>query len=221
MAAPIGAVNQRAIRGWSEDGQRRRGVGRRRCDGRVGHPRIGAHQPGLGRGRGGTEIPEYPTVNLTVCIFYLAQLTIVGDNYTGPALFVDDLLTGEAPRQFLGGVQCRGTEHQNSERQDHSVHDFATPRAQRRPCLEHTARHTNAMVMMICRPLVNLTEMPQIKLKAVRDAVLPPPWTAPAGSAAVFYRSGCPHPVCRSCVVLTSRSLRSGQRARSIRAESP
>src|SRR5260370_730521 len=138
-------------------------------------------------------------LNLIACIFYLAQLTIVGDNYTGPALFVDDLLTGEAPRQFLGGVQCRGTEHQNSERQDHSVHDFATPRAQRRPCLEHTARHTNAMVMMICRPLVNLTEMPQIKLKAVRDAVLPPHWTAPAGDPPLRTRSRGTNYFCTLC----------------------
>src|SRR5260370_12977240 len=187
MAAPIGAVNQRAIRGWSEDGQRRRGVGRRRCDGRVGHSRIGAHQPGLGRGRCGTEIPEYPTVNLTVCIFYLAQLTIVGDNYTGPALFVDDLLTGEAPRRLLrrsGG--CGAAEHQDSECQRHPVHDFASPLA----CLEHIARRRSAMVMLICRQLMNLTGMPQINLKVVRDAILPPSWTAPVGAGPLFTESG-------------------------------
>jgi hypothetical protein len=49
-------------------------------------------------GRCGVKIPEYPIVNLTICIFYLAQLTIVRDDYTGPALFIDDLLTGDAPR---------------------------------------------------------------------------------------------------------------------------
>jgi hypothetical protein len=47
------------------------------------------------------KIPEYPGVNLTICIFYLAQLTVVGNDYTGLALFVDDLLTGDAPGQFL------------------------------------------------------------------------------------------------------------------------
>jgi hypothetical protein len=52
----------------------------------------------LGRGRRGTKIPEYPVVNLTIRVFYLAQLTIVGDDYTGPAFFVDDLLTGDTPR---------------------------------------------------------------------------------------------------------------------------
>ena len=41
------------------------------------------------------KIPEYPGVNLTICIFYLAQLTVVGNDYTGLALFVDDLLTGD------------------------------------------------------------------------------------------------------------------------------
>jgi hypothetical protein len=60
----------------------------------------------------------------------LAQLTIVGDDYTGLALFVDDLLTGDAPRQFLRrSGRSRAAKHQYSECQDHSVHDFAPPRA--------------------------------------------------------------------------------------------
>jgi hypothetical protein len=32
--------------------------------------------------------------------------------------------------------------------------------------------------------------MPQIKLKVVRDAVLPPPWTAPARAGPLFTGSG-------------------------------
>jgi hypothetical protein len=96
--------------------------------------------------------PEYPTINLTIRIFYLAQFAIVGDNYTGPALLVDDLLTRDAFRQFLRrGMQYRAAQRQDGERQDHPVYDFAPPRALRRACLEHTA-----MVMMIYRPLVNL-----------------------------------------------------------------
>jgi hypothetical protein len=47
------------------------------------------------------KIPEYPTINLTIRIFYLAQLAVVGDDDTALALSVDDLLTGDAPRQFL------------------------------------------------------------------------------------------------------------------------
>jgi hypothetical protein len=34
----------------------------------------------------------------------LAQLTIVGDDYTGPALFIDDLLTGDAPANSCGAA---------------------------------------------------------------------------------------------------------------------
>jgi hypothetical protein len=74
------------------------------------------------------KIPEYPTINLTIRIFYLAQLAIVGDDYTGPALLVDDLLTGNAFRQFLRrGMQCPAAQRQDGERQDHPVHDFAPP----------------------------------------------------------------------------------------------
>jgi hypothetical protein len=46
----------------------------------------------------------------------LAQLTVVGDDYTGPALFVDDLLTGNASRQFLRHSRRQLTaNHQDSE----------------------------------------------------------------------------------------------------------
>jgi hypothetical protein len=34
----------------------------------------------------------------------LAQLTIVGDDYTGPALLIDDLLTGVALRHSCGAA---------------------------------------------------------------------------------------------------------------------
>jgi hypothetical protein len=71
----------------------------------------------VGRGRRGTKIPEYPVVNLTICVFYLAKLTIVGDDYTGPAFFVDDLLTGDASRQFLRlSRRCCAAERQDSDR---------------------------------------------------------------------------------------------------------
>ena len=101
------------------------------------------------------KIPEYPGVNLTIYIFYLAQLTVVGNDYTGPALFVDDLLTGDAPGQFLRrSGRRRAAKHQESERQDHSIHDFAPRRAWRRARLEHTTRRGNAMVMMVYGPLV-------------------------------------------------------------------
>jgi hypothetical protein len=74
------------------------------------------------------KIPEYPIVHLTICVFYLAQLTIVGDHYSRSALFIDDLLTGDASRQLLRrSRRCRAAQHQDSECQDHPVHDFATP----------------------------------------------------------------------------------------------
>jgi uncharacterized protein involved in copper resistance len=72
------------------------------------------------------KIPEYPGVNLTICIFYLAQLTVVGQDDTALAFFVDYLLTGDAPRQFLRRRgRCCAAKHQDSECQDHYVHDFA------------------------------------------------------------------------------------------------
>ena len=96
------------------------------------------------------KIPEYPTINLTIRIFYLAQLA-VGDDYAGPALLVDDLLTRDAFRQFLRrGMQYRAAQRQDGERQDHPVYDFAPPRALRRACLEHTA-----MIMLVYGSLVN------------------------------------------------------------------
>ena len=77
------------------------------------------------------------------------------------------------------------------------------------------------MVMMIYRQLVNLTEMPQIKLKVVRDAILPPPWTAPAGAGPLFTGSGDTDYVCGICEFVIAASIGSAQRIASIETECP
>jgi hypothetical protein len=49
--------------------------------------------------------------------------------------------------------------------------------------------------------------MPQIKLKVVRDAILPPPWTAPPGAGPLFTGSGDTDYVCGVCEFVIAASM--------------
>ena len=63
--------------------------------------------------------------------------------------------------------------------------------------------------------------MPQIKLKVVRDAVLPPPWIAPTGSGPLLTGSGETDYVCGVCEFVIAASIGSAQRIASIETECP
>ena len=63
--------------------------------------------------------------------------------------------------------------------------------------------------------------MPQIKLKVVRDAILPPPWTAPPGAGPLFTGSGDTDYVCGVCEFVIAASIGSAQRIASIETECP
>jgi hypothetical protein len=64
----------------------------------------------------------------------LAQLITVCDDYAGSFLLVDDVLAGDACRQFLGrSGHHSAEEREKSECQDRSVHDLASPLAFRLP----------------------------------------------------------------------------------------
>jgi hypothetical protein len=65
------------------------------------------------------------------------------------------------------------------------------------------------------------SEMPQIKLKIVRDAILPPPWMAPAGAGPLFTGSGNTDYVCGVCEFVIAASIASAQRIASIETECP
>jgi hypothetical protein len=67
----------------------------------------------------------------------------------------------------------------------------------------------------------NPSEMPQIKLKVVRDAILPPPWTAPAGAGPLFTGSGDTDHVCGVCEFIIAASIGSGRRIAPIETECP
>jgi hypothetical protein len=67
----------------------------------------------------------------------------------------------------------------------------------------------------------NPTEMPQIKLKVVRDAILPPPWTAPAGAGPLFTGSGDTDYICGVCEFIIAASIGLGQRIAPIETECP
>jgi hypothetical protein len=54
--------------------------------------------------------------------------------------------------------------------------------------------------------------MPQIKLKVVRDAILPPPWTAPPGAGPLFTGTGDTDYVCGVCEFVIAASIGSAQR---------
>src|SRR5215469_15468079 len=101
MAEPIGVENQDAVGSRSEDGRLGGNVGRRRCTGRIRHSCTWGRERGFVRSPSGTKIPKDPVVNLAVGVLYLAQPVIVGDDYTGPALSIDNLLSGDTRRQFL------------------------------------------------------------------------------------------------------------------------
>jgi hypothetical protein len=63
--------------------------------------------------------------------------------------------------------------------------------------------------------------MPQIKLKVVRDAILPPRWTAPPGAGPLFTGSGDTEYVCGVCELVIAASIGSAQRVASIETECP
>jgi hypothetical protein len=62
--------------------------------------------------------------------------------------------------------------------------------------------------------------MPQVKLKVVRNATLPPPWTAPPGAGPLF-TSGDTDYVCGVCEFIIAASIGSAQRIASIETECP
>jgi hypothetical protein len=49
--------------------------------------------------------------------------------------------------------------------------------------------------------------MPQVKLKVVRHAILPSPWTAPAGAGPLFTGSGDTDYVCGVCEFVIAASI--------------
>jgi hypothetical protein len=67
----------------------------------------------------------------------------------------------------------------------------------------------------------NPSEMPQIKLKVVRDAILPSPWTAPAGAGPLFTGSGDTDYACGVCEFIIAASIGLGQRVALIETECP
>jgi len=69
--------------------------------------------------------------------------------------------------------------------------------------------------------VVIFREMPQIKLKVVRGATLPPPWTAPAGARPLITGSGDTDYVCGVCEFIIAASIGSAQRIASIETERP
>ena len=63
--------------------------------------------------------------------------------------------------------------------------------------------------------------MPQIKLKVVRDAIAPPPWSAPPGAGPLFTGSGDTDYVCGVCEFVIAARMGAGQRVASIETECP
>jgi hypothetical protein len=63
--------------------------------------------------------------------------------------------------------------------------------------------------------------MLQIKLKVVRDAILPPPWIAPPGAGPLFTGTGNTDYVCGVCEFVIAASISSAQRIASIETECP
>jgi hypothetical protein len=63
--------------------------------------------------------------------------------------------------------------------------------------------------------------MPQIKLKVVRDASSPPPWTAPPGAGPLFTGNGDTDYVCGVCDFIIAARMGAGQRVASIETECP
>jgi hypothetical protein len=63
--------------------------------------------------------------------------------------------------------------------------------------------------------------MPQIKLKVVRDAILPPPWIAPARARPLFTGSDDTDYVCGVCEFVIAASIGSVRRIASVETECP
>jgi hypothetical protein len=63
--------------------------------------------------------------------------------------------------------------------------------------------------------------MASIKLKVIRDATIPPPWTAPPSAGPLFTGSGDIDYVCGSCDFVIAAKMGPGQRITPLEPECP
>lgn len=63
--------------------------------------------------------------------------------------------------------------------------------------------------------------MAKVKLKVIRDAATPPPWTAPPGAGPLFTGVGDTDYVCGSCEFVIAAKMAPGRRIMPIETDCP
>jgi hypothetical protein len=63
--------------------------------------------------------------------------------------------------------------------------------------------------------------MATVKLKIIRDATVPPPWTAPPGAGPLFTGTGDTDYVCGNCEFVIAAKMGPGQRITPLETDCP